>query len=148
MNNKYVAMVVAAVAIVGGGSFYGGMQYDKNLTAQVRATRGQGQFGGAGGNVQSEQRGQQRSGMMGGRGQGGGFVTGEVLSKDDKSITVKTPDGGSAIVYFSSTLNVRKADVASISDVIVGEQVTVSGKSSSDGSIVADTVSIMPVIAK
>lgn len=149
MNNKYVAMVVVALVVVGGGSFYGGMQYDKSVTAQAR-TAARTQFGGgAGGNNQGGQGGQQRGGMMGGRGQnGGGFVTGEILSKDDKSLTIKTPDGGSTIVYFSATVNVRKADIGSLADLSLGQQVTVNGKSSSDGSVVADTISTVLSLAK
>jgi len=146
MNNKYVALAAVALVIVGGGSFYGGMQYDKSVTTQARtATRTQ--FGGgAGGNNQG---GQQRGGMMGGRGQnGGGFVTGEILSKDDKSLTIKTPDGGSTIVYFSATVNVRKADIGNLADLSSGQQVMVNGKSSSDGSVVADTISTVPSVAK
>ncbi len=148
MNNKYVAIVVVALIVVGGGSFYGGMQYDKSVTAQARASA-RGQFGGgAGGNGQGGQGGQQRSGMIGGRGQGGGFVIGEVLSKDDKSLTVKTPDGGSTIIYFSSSMNVRKADIGSLSDLVVGQQVMINGKNSPDGSILADTISITPAVTK
>jgi len=150
MNNKYVAMVVVALVVVGGGSFYGGIQYDKSVTVQAR-TAARTQFGGNNNGGKNDQggQGQTRGGMMGGRGQnGGGFITGEILSKDDKSLTIKTPDGGSTIVYFSATVNVRKANIGSLTDLSLGQQVTVNGRSSSDGSVVADTISTVPSVAK
>ncbi|MFZ2300047.1 MAG: hypothetical protein WAW00_02855 [Candidatus Moraniibacteriota bacterium] len=146
MSNKYIAVFVIALILVGGGAFYGGIQYDKSVAAKARVTA-RTQFGsGTGGNGQG---GQSRRGMMGSRGQSGGdFVSGEILSKDDKSLTLKTADGGSTIVYFSDTANVRKAEIGNLSDLATGQQVTINGKSNSDGSIAADTVSIMPQIAK
>lgn len=142
MSNKYIAAFVIALILVGGGSFYGGMQYDKSVAAKARVTA-RTQFGnGAGGNGQG---GQSRGGMMGGRGQnGGGFVSGEILSKDDKSLTIKTADGGSTIIYFSDTASVRKAETGSLSDLATGQQVTANGKSNADGSMTADSVSIVP----
>lgn len=148
MKKQHIIAAVIALCI-GGGVFYGGMQYEKNVAAKSQQTNGR-NF--AGGNRQggSDQTGGQRvagqsgGGMRRGGANGGGFVTGEILSKDDKSLTIKTTDGGSTIVYFSPTVVVRKAETGSLSDLATGQQVVVNGKSNSDGSLSADTVQITP----
>jgi hypothetical protein len=79
------------------------------------------------------------------RGQnGGGFVAGSVLSKDEKSVTIKSMDGGSKIVYYSQSTQISKPSPVQVSDLNVGENVIVAGNSSSDGSITAQSIQIRP----
>lgn len=89
------------------------------------------------------QTGQNR--MMGGR---TGFtpVSGEILSIDDTSITVKMPDGGSKIVMISEKTTMNKASSASKSDLKVGSQVAVFGQDNSDGSVTAQSIQLDPII--
>lgn len=149
MTKQYMVIAgIIGVAAVS-GAFYGGMQYEKGVVARQANARDltSGNRGGATVNGQNGQRGAGPNGagmMRRGGPNGGGFVLGEILSKDDKSLTLKTPDGGSTIVYFSPTTVVRKAEVGSLSDLATAEQVTVNGKSNPDGSIAADTVQITP----
>jgi hypothetical protein len=138
MKNKSVIVTIVVAVVVGVGGFFGGMQYQKsktpipgrfdNLTAAQRA-----QFGNRAG----------RSGTPGGAG-GGGFISGSIISKDDKSITVKDQSGSTKIVYFSDSTTIAKSDKGSASDLISGQQVIISGKANSDGSIAADNIQIRP----
>ena len=129
-----VALVVGTVGFFIGSKFGSGsrpasMQGDfQNLTAEQRQQRLQ-QFGG---------------GVSGGRqmGSDGGSISGEILSKDEKGVTVKLPDGGSKIVFFSDKTQIMKSTAGSISDVVVGGQVTVNGSSNSDGSVTAQSIQI------
>ncbi len=133
-NLSKIIGVVIAFIIVGGGTFYGGMQYANaqkksgglgisNMTPGQRQAR----FGGAGG---------ARSGGA------GSFTAGDIISNDGKSITVKLRDGGSKIVFLGDKTEVLKSVNGASSDLTVGSQVTVSGKPNSDGSLNADTVQI------
>ncbi|MDD5110156.1 MAG: DUF5666 domain-containing protein [Patescibacteria group bacterium] len=138
---KTIIMVVA-VLVVGGGAFYGGMLYGKSTAAAGRGN-GLGQFQ----NLTPEQRQQrlQQFGQGGGAGRnGGGFTGGSILSKDDKSITVKLPDGGSKIIFFSSSTTIGKTATGTQSDLAVGENVTINGTPNSDGSITAQSIQIRP----
>ncbi len=138
---KKLIMVVAIVAVVvGGGSFYGGMKY-----AQRGSQRGN--FA----NLTPEQRQQfmanAGAGFRGGTGQGrggmnGGFTIGEILSKDGKSITIKMPDGGSKIVFYSDSTEVTKFTDGSSDDLVIGKTVSVSGSSNQDGSVTAQTIQL------
>ena len=144
MNKNHYIAIVAIVVVVGGGAFYGGMQYG---TSKAKATQvaARGNFGGG---VNGGQRGQgagQNAGVQRMGGAGGGFINGSILSKDDKSITVKSQDGSSKIIFFSDSTTIGKATAGSVSDLATGQQVMVNGKANSDGTIAAQNIQIRPM---
>ncbi len=126
--NKTTSLIIGIIIVVV-IAFYLGDRYGKN-SAPVATTRSGGMAGG-------------QRGMRGG-GNGGGFTVGEVLSKDDKSITVKLRSGGSEIVFLSTKTPVSKSVDGSLDDITVGSQVMVSGTPNSDGSLNAQSVQIRP----
>ncbi len=131
---KHVIVIVAVAAVVGAGAFFGGTKYAESKTP-VRGGAGQartGQFGG--------------QGFAGGAAAraNGGVTAGEILSKDDKSITVKLRDGGSKIIFFSDTTQVMKAAAGTSDDLAVGAQVTATGSANADGSISAQSIQLRP----
>ena len=132
-QKNLIAPLIVAAVIIGGGSFYGGMQYQKSQQPAPQASRGGGNGNG------------QRGGGFGGRGgMGGGFISGEVLTKDAQSITVKLRDGSSKIVFFAPSTAVGKMDAGSIGDVSQGSQVTIIGATNADGSVTANNIQIRP----
>ncbi len=136
--NKLITIVIAVAVVVGGGAFYGGMKYAQSQAPQRNAQGFQ--------NLSPEER-QQRIRQFGGsgggnRGAGGGFTSGEILSKDDKSITVKMRDGGSKIIFYSDTTEVGKFVNGAPSDLEVGKTVTINGSTNPDGSITAQSIQI------
>lgn len=123
------------IAIVAGGlAFYGGMQYGR-------------MSGDAQTDVFQSSQSQQRvfSGSRGSRlGANGNFVIGDILSKDDKSVTVKLQNGGSKIVFYSSSTQISKVADTTASDLVQGVSVRVNGTTNSDGSVTAQSVQIVP----
>lgn len=146
MNKKNLLVCAIIIILVGGGAFYGGMQYGVSKTKAVQAAS-RGNFGGGtGGNggqrgAQGVQNGGQRAGG------GTGFINGAIISKDDTSITVKAQDGSSKIIFFSNSTTIGKTAAGSISDLNADEQVIVNGKANSDGSITAQNIQIRPAAA-
>jgi hypothetical protein len=136
MTKKLITAVLAGAVVVGVVAFYAGIRYDQSKTAAERQARLQ-QFGGGGG------FGGQR-GMRGAS--GGAFVSGEIIAKDDKSITVKMRDGGSKIIFYSDTTEVGKFVSGALADLEVGKNVFVSGKLNSDGSITAESIQLRPAL--
>jgi hypothetical protein len=139
MNKKIIASIVAIIIAV--GLFYGGMKVGQ---AQTRNARGQfGQNGMMGnftqfGNRQGGQRGT-GTGMR-----GGGFAGGEILSKDDKSITVKLPNSGSQIIFLSASTTILNSLPGTANDLMTGKNITVQGTQNSDGSLTAQSIQIRP----
>jgi len=128
-----MAVVIAAV-IAGGAGFYGGMLYGQSTNANSRAglnRQGTGFAMGAG------QRG---SGAQ----PNAGFSGGEIIKKDDSSVTVKLSNGSSQIILFSDTTKILKSVQGLAGDLTVGERVTVTGSKNQDGSLTAQSIQIRP----
>ena len=130
MKNNTILIAIIAALVFGGGGFFAGMKYQdsnlaKNSGREFNRAGNRGQFG-------------QRGGM-------GRPVAGEILSSDDKSITVKLQDGSSKIVLFSDKTQINKAAVAAETDLKVGEKVAVFGSENSDGSVTAQNIQLNPM---
>ena len=125
-NVKSIIWIVAVLVIIG-GSFFGDMKY-----GQTKKPSGMPGFGNA-------PAGQ---GQRLGNGKGGNIVSGEVISQDDKSITVKTQDGSTKVVYFSDSTKVTKSTSGSKSDLKSGAQVMASGTTNTDNSVTAMDIQI------
>lgn len=152
MTSRNIIITIIVALVVGTGAFYGGTVYEKSSLAKqnlLREANGQGNGG--------QRRGPGQGGGLGGagfaRGGNGDFVAGDVISKDDpapeqaqngagKSITVKTRDGGTKIIFFSDSTTIGKSVQGSISDLASGQQVMVSGKSNPDGTFTSHQIMI------
>jgi len=136
--NKITIILVIAIIIVGAGAFYGGMLYGKSTAAT-----GTPNFR----NLTQQQRQQLGGNRTGRNNASGGFTSGQVIAKDDKSVTVQLSDGsGSKIVFFSATTQLMKLASSTLQDLQVGEQITTNGTANSDGSITAQSIQIRPAI--
>lgn len=147
MQNKQIVVGVVAVIVVACLSFWAGMSYGQSKNLATSANR----------------QGFNQNGLSqnGGRGMrtGSGFVSGSVLSKDDKSLTVElrggnqgqggavAQTGGSKIVLFSSATTVDKTISGAIGDISVGSQVSITGTTNPDGSVNATSIQIRPTMA-
>jgi hypothetical protein len=137
-NNSMVITVIVAL-VVAGLSFFGGMKYQESKRPagfNRLAAGAAGAFGAGGG-----------AGMRTG-GNRGGFrpVSGEILSTDDKSITVKLTDGSSRIVLVNDKTQINKASNATKTDLKVGEKVSVFGADNTDGSVTAQNIQLNPIM--
>ena len=75
-----------------------------------------------------------------------GCIAGEVLSKDDKSVTLKLRDSGSKIIFFSDSTQITKSAGGSAKDLTVGQEISATGEANSDGSVNAQTIQIHPAM--
>ena len=138
MKNK-IALTVLAVAIVSGSvGFYGGLNYGKkNLRNPDWRVGINGQSVGSNGNF--------RGGPIGGqKNNGENLVAGEIISKDDKSLTVKIRNGSSKIVFFATSTEISKFANGAVKDLEIGKTVIITGTSNSEGSITARSIQLRP----
>jgi hypothetical protein len=140
--NKIIYAIIGLVLVA--GSFFGGYYYEKKACANTNPNMG---FDGSklGGTPPTGAPDGSSSSSFNGRGNGGpggGGSTGEIISNDGKSITIKTSDGSTKIVYFSDSTKVSKNETASTSDLTVGTTVSAMGTTNSDKSVTAQNIMI------
>lgn len=133
MKNKNIIITVIFLILVGVGSFFGGIKYQ-----QGRRSWAANQFFGGrnGGN------GQQVGATNNRNGNGFRPVAGQILSMDNQSITVKLADGSSKIIILSGNTVYNKTQTGLLSDLKVGDNISVFGTTNSDGSVTAQSVQI------
>lgn len=124
----HAVVVVLVVSLTAGIAFFAGTKYQASLKTAVLSRQGMngrapGQFGAR---------------------NGGNAVSGEILSVDDKSVSVKLPDGSSKIVLLPTSVTISKATEGSKSDLKVGERVMILGTTNTDGSVTAINISLNP----
>lgn len=147
MNKKILSALIVGVVVVGGGAFYGGMVYAKTKgPAGAKAMFANMSIGDR--QARFVQLGDATSGQNGTRTMraGGGMAAGEIISKDDKSITVKLGDGGSKIIFYTDKTPVTKTINGTLDELKTGAQVIVNGTANQDGSITAESVALRPAI--
>lgn len=127
-NANILAIVLLLVGLAAG--FFGGMQYQKS---QRSATFGQ--AGNQTGQFTRRANGQNGANRP---------VAGDIISADEKSITVKLQDGSSKIVLVPDSAQINKAATATKSDLKTGERVAVFGTQNSDGSVTAQNIQLNP----
>jgi len=131
--NKKIITIIAVATVIGAGAFYGGMKYAESKALSDRQQRMQ-QFGTNFGGF--------RLGSGSGQRGGSGFTAGEIIAKDNKSVTVKLQNGGSKIVFFSDSTEITKSVAGTLGDLEVGKNIIVNGTVNSDGSITAQTIQL------
>jgi hypothetical protein len=132
---KTILIFVLILIVLGVGAFYGGMKYGQSKNSFSRNFQ----------NLFFEQRQQMFQGRVRA---GAGFLSGEVISKDEKSLTLKLPDGSTKIIFFSDSTQISKATEGTIDDIEIGKQIIVSGSQNSDGSYTAKTIQLSPHVIK
>ena len=146
--NKTLPILILALFMIAGVAFYAGMKYAQGGFPQVPAEGNFQNFR----NLSPEERerrfqelgandGGSRGGLEGGP-RGRGFINGEIVSKDDASISLKLQDGGSRIVFFSESTEITQTTPATLDDLSFGMRVSVTGNPNSDGSLTASTIRI------
>jgi hypothetical protein len=133
-NKKYILSLVACALVFGGVGYAIGAKKESGAQVGTNIERG-----GGGGN-----REMLRAGARNLR-TNGGLVLGEIVNIDKESITIKSQDGGSKIVFYSSSTEVSKMASGTPSDLLLGKNIMVNGKASPDGSIVADSIQLRGV---
>lgn len=132
MKNKNLIIGILILLAGLGLGFGGGMAFRNYQISKQRANF-------AGGNFQRNGANATGSGARMG---GARAVNGNIISVDDKGITVKLPDGSSKIVLLSDTTQINQATSATKDNLKVGMTVVVFGQTNSDGSVTATNIQL------
>lgn len=139
MNKIWMIVIAVVLAIaVAGGSFYGGMAYQRNQANQVRANflRARGLDTNAGQNG-ANNGGGTRQGFF------GGGANGQVKSINGNVLTLSTAQNVTTVNLTNSTV-IDKSVQGSTSDLQPGMRILVQGQRDSQGNITATQITILP----
>jgi hypothetical protein len=138
-TKKFVTIVVTLVVLVGviGGALFGGIAIGKNQSSSSTTQQfagGMGQFPG-GGNASTFN--------PGGLGMGGGTM-GTVSGISGNVITLTTTNGSVVQVSTNSSTKIQEMTTTtiSLSDITIGENISVTGQRSQSGSVNAISIII------
>ncbi len=125
-------IIIAIITLVIGAAagFFGGLMYQKAQTPTFSG-RGNGQFarlGGANGATRS----------------GGQAISGDIISSDANSVTVRLNNGSSKIALIGSSTTISKSTTGTIADLTAGTRVVVFGTPNPDGSVTATNIQVNP----
>jgi hypothetical protein len=146
MNRVIVIVLgVLLVAVIAGGSFYGGMVYGKNQAqaefpvpgGAQEMPFGRGQFG----TPPAGQAGTARRQFTDTQ---GGSLFGEIQSIGDGEMTIVDQNGEQVSVHVTDTTLIQKQAEVTLADLEEGETVMISGSRGDDGSITARTLQVSP----
>ena len=134
MKNKHFTFTIILIVIALASGFFAGSYYNgsqsTSTTSSALLTRGTTTGAGL--------RGVRTGGF-------GGGVTGNIISKDNQSITISIPTGGSQIVFVNPSTSIAKSVSGTLDDLSTGTTVVVSGSTNSDGSsLTANSINIRP----
>lgn len=150
MKTNQIVVVTVLLVIFSTASFFAGTKYQQSkITTNFGNQKmlndgsglGQGIGRGMGNNTDTD--------TVKNRGQIAGFrqTIGEIISLDEKSITVKMADGSSKIILISDSTIINQSVAATKNDLKVGLQVAIRGNQNTDGSVSSSDIEINPHIA-
>lgn len=139
---KGIAPAAIIGIVVAIAASFGGFKYGQSKST-VSAAAGR-NFSGA-----SNFAGGRRApgGSTGFGGAGANAITGEIIASDATSITVKLRDGGSKIIFFSSSTPVTKTAAGTKNDLKIGESILIMGAANEDGSVNAQSIQLRPTFS-
>jgi len=129
MKNLNIILIIL-IFVAGGVGFFGGIKYQESKQSNFLRQFRNGQQNGN--NNRATNRNNFRP------------IGGEITAVDDKSITVKLPDGSSKIVLVPESASINKAAAATKDELKSGTTVMVVGQENSDGSVTAQNIQLNP----
>lgn len=141
--DKKIILIMLVIAVICGGVGYkvGGKMSQVKRFAQFAGMRQQGGQGSGQGLRDGSGQGKMGGGQM--MGQGRRHTEGEILSVDEKGVTVKLVDGSSKIVLFSDKTTFATSSTIDKSKIVVGGKVDIVGDPNTDGSVSAASVQLI-----
>lgn len=153
--NKLLPIIIAVTVIIGSGAFYGGMKYTEskssrggfsqagfqNLSSDERWQRFQELGANIGEAFNQDHEGDGFRGRFG-SGDGNRSLSGEIISQNESSFTIKLNDGSTKIVFVNDSTQITKSIDGTLDDLNEGEQIFVVGDENPDGSYIAKTIQL------
>jgi len=122
---------VLGSVVAAGALFAGGLLVGHSTGASTTTSQAAGSFGAPGARASGD------SGFGAGS---GGLTSGEITSIDGSTVTLKASDGSTVTISTTDGTTVRTTTDATVSDLGVGDTVTVIGETDSSGNVTARAI--------
>jgi len=129
---KTLPIFIVIALIIAAGAFYLGMKYQQSKGPNFNFNRG---------NVLNKRFATSSNNFFGNQGRER-IIRGQIIAKDEKSLTIKLPNGSSQIVIYSNDTKVEKSVAGQISDLQIGQSVDVSVKNIDNNILSANSILI------
>ncbi len=125
--NKKTLVSAGLIVVIALGMFYIGAEYEKGKLSKLNSTCSLGK---------AKKSSKKHSVVT----PSANAISGTITAKDDKTVTLKMADGTTKIVDYTAATTVGKNAKSTIADLVIGEEVTVSGQPNADGTFAADNI--------
>ena len=142
MKKWQIAVLAVAVIAVALGALFGGRAWGASGSS---SDQDQGQLAGDGNGPWGRGDGTMPSDGFGGR-NGGNMVSGSIIAVDSTGITVQTNDGSTKIILVSGSTSISLTTDGSVSDLVTGKNVVVSGTTNTDGTVTATSIRLGEIL--
>lgn len=139
MKNRYLPLILLTVGLLigfAGGFYFKTYQQSKQRSNFMNGNSNTQRFVPNGSNRENGQ----------GRVNFGGATEGDIISIDEKSITVKLLDGSTKIIFLGDTTNYSNISDSKKEDLKIGIKVAVFGSPNTDGSLTAQRIQLNPMV--
>jgi hypothetical protein len=131
MNKKIVGVIILGIVLVCFGAFYMGVEYSKKIAPAISNN-----------SETSKDENTYNKTIKKDLGVKGTVIVGEIIKKDENSVTVQTSDGGSKIIYLEGETNLSKNTPILFSDLALKDNIVVNGLINSDNTIKARDIQL------
>jgi len=128
---KIIIGALIIIAIV----FYGGFKYGQGQTPASSQNNGSSSL--RGGFAPASPAGRRQSFS-----EGGGMARGEIIKKDAQSLTIALLNGGSQIIWYSTSTEIQKTATGNAGDLVIGQTASITGSTNADGSLTAKSIQL------
>ena len=141
MKKKQITITSISIIIFGLVAFWGGTKWEEpRVVAQFQKQQADA--------AQARRAQMQQNDQMSPQAVRSDVAIGTITAVDGSGATIKMQDGSEKKIVFSGATIVRKTDEIKPSDLSVGQQLTATGKTNSDGTLAVQNISVRSQMQK
>lgn len=137
MNKKQYTILLLIIVPIGVGMFFAGRKFESRKATDLQLSENR--------NETAPQSTDQKNQAQSIKSKSTKSFSGQIVSKDNKNMMIKTRDGGSQSLILIENVVVDKVVSAEESELVLGQQITAIGETMEDGKLQTQEIHIRPL---